>query len=87
MKDVVAPQDVLARIPQQISFEQAASLMCAGITVFNALRHSGAGPGDTVAIHGIGGLGHLGAHDYIDSAEASAGEALTLCLPKIHPRW
>ncbi|WP_414170799.1 zinc-binding dehydrogenase [Streptoverticillium reticulum] len=78
--------------------------MCAGITTFNALRHSGAGPGDTVAVQGIGGLGHLavqfadkmgfrtvainrgrskedvsrklGADEYIDSEEGSAGEAL-----------
>jgi len=41
-------------------FEDAAPLMCAGITTFNALRHSGAKPGDLVAIQGIGGLGHLG---------------------------
>ena len=37
-----------------------APLLCAGITTFNALRHSGAGPGDLVAVQGIGGLGHLG---------------------------
>lgn len=56
---MLAPQDALARIPQALSFEEAAPLMCAGITTFNALRHSGARPGDTVAIQGIGGLGHL----------------------------
>ncbi|MFI7099448.1 alcohol dehydrogenase catalytic domain-containing protein [Streptomyces sp. NPDC050161] len=56
---VVAPQDALARVPDALSFEEAGPLMCAGITTFNALRHCGAGPGDTVAVQGIGGLGHL----------------------------
>jgi D-arabinose 1-dehydrogenase-like Zn-dependent alcohol dehydrogenase len=101
---LVAPQEALARIPDGLSFEEAGPLMCAGITTFNALRHSGARPGDTVAIHGIGGLGHLavqfadkmgfrtvainrdrdkealarklGADEYIDSNEGSAGERL-----------
>jgi D-arabinose 1-dehydrogenase-like Zn-dependent alcohol dehydrogenase len=100
----VAPQDALARIPDALKFEEAGPLMCAGTTTFNALRHSGARPGDTVAIHGVGGLGHLavqfaakmgfrtvainrgrdrealvrklGADEYIDSSEGSAGEAL-----------
>ncbi len=57
---VVAPSGVLAPIPDGLSFEEAAPLLCAGITTFNALRHSGAQPGDVVAILGIGGLGHLG---------------------------
>jgi D-arabinose 1-dehydrogenase-like Zn-dependent alcohol dehydrogenase len=57
---VIAPMQTLARIPADLSPEDAAPLMCAGITTFNALRHSGAGPGDLVAIQGIGGLGHLG---------------------------
>lgn len=56
---VVAPQAALARIPAKLSFSDAAPLMCAGMTTFNALRHSGANPGDTVAIVGLGGLGHL----------------------------
>ncbi|WP_329577003.1 alcohol dehydrogenase [Kitasatospora sp. NBC_01250] len=56
---MVAPQDALARIPEVLSFEEAGPLMCAGITTFNSLRNSGARPGDTVAIQGIGGLGHL----------------------------
>ncbi|WP_175693942.1 alcohol dehydrogenase [Burkholderia ambifaria] len=101
---MVAPQDALARIPDALSFEEAGPLMCAGITTFNALRHSGARPGDTVAIHGVGGLGHLavqfankmgfrtvainrdrtkealarklGADEYIDSSDGSAGAAL-----------
>jgi D-arabinose 1-dehydrogenase-like Zn-dependent alcohol dehydrogenase len=57
---MVAPIEALARIPGQLRPEEAAPLMCAGITTFNALRHSGARPGDVVAIQGIGGLGHLG---------------------------
>jgi D-arabinose 1-dehydrogenase-like Zn-dependent alcohol dehydrogenase len=50
----------LAAIPDAISFVEAAPLLCAGITTFNALRHSGALPGDVVAVQGLGGLGHLG---------------------------
>jgi D-arabinose 1-dehydrogenase-like Zn-dependent alcohol dehydrogenase len=57
---VIAPVEVLAHIPEALRPEEAAPLMCAGITTFNALRHSGAMPGDLVAIQGIGGLGHLG---------------------------
>src|SRR5215469_2962790 len=57
---VLVPMEALARIPEALSPEEAAPLMCAGITTFNALRHSGARPGDVVAIQGIGGLGHLG---------------------------
>ena len=57
---VVAPWGALARIPDGISSADAAPLMDAGVTTFNPLRHSGARPGDLVAILGIGGLGHLG---------------------------
>jgi D-arabinose 1-dehydrogenase-like Zn-dependent alcohol dehydrogenase len=57
---VIVPVEALAHIPEALRPEEAAPLMCAGITTFNALRHSGAGPGDLVAIQGIGGLGHLG---------------------------
>lgn len=57
---MVAPVEALARIPDDLSDIEAAPLLCAGITTFNALRHSGARPGDLVAILGIGGLGHLG---------------------------
>lgn len=56
---VVAPANALALIPDDLSNVDAAPLLCAGITTFNALRNSGARPGDTVAILGIGGLGHL----------------------------
>lgn len=56
---MIAPKEALARIPDNLSFIDAGPLMCAGITTFNALRHSVAKPGDLVAIQGIGGLGHL----------------------------
>ncbi len=55
-----APVEALARIPAELTPEEAAPIMCAGITTFNALRHSGARAGDVVAVQGIGGLGHLG---------------------------
>jgi D-arabinose 1-dehydrogenase-like Zn-dependent alcohol dehydrogenase len=101
---MVAPEDAVARIPAELDFPEAGPLMCGGITAFNALRHSGAGPGDLVAIQGVGGVGHLavqyanrmgfrtvainrgrakeelarrlGADEYIDSTEGSAGEAV-----------
>jgi len=57
---VVVPFEALASIPDDLSPVQAGPLMCAGITTFNSLRHSGARAGDLVAILGIGGLGHLG---------------------------
>jgi len=57
---MVAPIEALAAIPDTLSDIEAAPLLCAGITTFNALRHSGALPGDLVAVLGIGGLGHLG---------------------------
>jgi len=56
---MVAPAQTLAAIPDSLSAQDAAPLMCAGITTFNALRHSGAMPPDLVAIQAIGGLGHL----------------------------
>ncbi len=57
---MVAPASALARMPDGLPAVDAAPLMCAGITTFNALRNSGARPGDLVAIFGLGGLGHLG---------------------------
>jgi D-arabinose 1-dehydrogenase-like Zn-dependent alcohol dehydrogenase len=57
---MISPAEAVAAMPEGITPADAAPIMCAGITVFNALRHSGAGPGDLVAIQGIGGLGHLG---------------------------
>jgi D-arabinose 1-dehydrogenase-like Zn-dependent alcohol dehydrogenase len=57
---MVAPVEALARMPESLDAAEAAPLMDAGTTTFNALRHSGALPSDLVAIQGIGGLGHLG---------------------------
>jgi D-arabinose 1-dehydrogenase-like Zn-dependent alcohol dehydrogenase len=57
---MVAPVEALALVPESLDAAEAAPLMCAGITTFNALRHSGALPGDLVAVQGVGGLGHLG---------------------------
>jgi D-arabinose 1-dehydrogenase-like Zn-dependent alcohol dehydrogenase len=57
---MLAPVEALAAIPDSLGAVEAAPLLCAGITTYNALRHSGAMPGDLVAVQGIGGLGHLG---------------------------
>lgn len=57
---MIAPGSALAAIPGALSPTEAAPLMCAGVTTFNCLRNSGARPGDTVAVLGLGGLGHLG---------------------------
>jgi len=57
---MIAPVSAVVRIPDELSPVDAAPLLCAGLTTFNALRNSGARPGDLVAVHGIGGLGHLG---------------------------
>jgi len=57
---MIAPASALAAIPDELPAEEAGPFMCAGVTVFNALRNSGARAGDVVAVHGIGGLGHLG---------------------------
>jgi D-arabinose 1-dehydrogenase-like Zn-dependent alcohol dehydrogenase len=57
---MVAPVEGLAEMPESLDVAEAAPLMCAGVTTFNALRHTGAMPSDLVAVQGIGGLGHLG---------------------------
>lgn len=57
---MVCPFEAAARIPAELDAVDAAPLLCAGVTTFNALRNSGARPGDVVAVQGIGGLGHLG---------------------------
>jgi D-arabinose 1-dehydrogenase-like Zn-dependent alcohol dehydrogenase len=57
---MVAPVEALVALPESLTDVEAAPLLCAGITTYNALRHSGALPGDLVAVQGIGGLGHLG---------------------------
>jgi D-arabinose 1-dehydrogenase-like Zn-dependent alcohol dehydrogenase len=57
---MVAPVEALTAMPEGLSDVEAAPLLCAGITTYNALRHSGAMPGDLIAVLGVGGLGHLG---------------------------
>jgi D-arabinose 1-dehydrogenase-like Zn-dependent alcohol dehydrogenase len=57
---MLAPAEALAQMPQSLDGAEAGPLLCAGITTYNSLRHSGALPGDLVAVQGIGGLGHLG---------------------------
>jgi D-arabinose 1-dehydrogenase-like Zn-dependent alcohol dehydrogenase len=57
---MVAPESAVAALPDGLDAVEAAPLLCAGITTYNALRHAGAAPGDLVAVQGIGGLGHLG---------------------------
>jgi D-arabinose 1-dehydrogenase-like Zn-dependent alcohol dehydrogenase len=57
---MVAPQEALVAVPDTLDSVAAAPLLCAGVTTFNSLRNSGARAGDTVAVQGIGGLGHLG---------------------------
>jgi len=57
---MIAPAEAVALMPDELPADEAAPLLCAGITVFNALRNSGGHAGDLVAVQGIGGLGHLG---------------------------
>jgi D-arabinose 1-dehydrogenase-like Zn-dependent alcohol dehydrogenase len=57
---MIAPAEAVAAMPDDLPAAEAAPLLCAGITVFNSLRNSGARVGDLVAVQGIGGLGHLG---------------------------
>ncbi len=57
---VIVPAEALAAIPDDLPAEEAGPFMCAGVTVFNALRNSGARAGEVIVVHGIGGLGHLG---------------------------
>ena len=57
---VVVPAEAVAAMPDDLPADEAAPLLCAGITVYNAMRNAGARAGDTVAVQGIGGLGHLG---------------------------
>ena len=57
---MTAPAEAVAKMPEDLAAEDAAPLLCAGITTFNALRNQGLQPGDLVAVQGIGGLGHLG---------------------------
>ena len=57
---MIAPVEAVAQMPDSLDAAEAGPLLCAGITTYNSLRHSGAMPGDLVAVQGIGGLGHLG---------------------------
>jgi D-arabinose 1-dehydrogenase-like Zn-dependent alcohol dehydrogenase len=57
---LIAPVTALATLPDALPAEEAGPFMCAGVTVYNALRNAGARAGEVVAVHGIGGLGHLG---------------------------
>jgi D-arabinose 1-dehydrogenase-like Zn-dependent alcohol dehydrogenase len=57
---MLSPAEAVAAMPDDLPATEAAPLLCAGITVFNSLRNSGAKPGDLVAVQGVGGLGHLG---------------------------
>jgi D-arabinose 1-dehydrogenase-like Zn-dependent alcohol dehydrogenase len=57
---LIAPVTALAALPDALPAEEAGPFMCAGVTVYNALRNAGARAGEVVAVHGIGGLGHLG---------------------------
>lgn len=57
---MIAPVEALTGVPGALAAAEAAPLLCAGVTTYNALRHSGALPGDLVAVQGVGGLGHLG---------------------------
>jgi len=59
-ESLIAPAVAAAPTPDELGFAEAAPLLCAGVTTFNALRNSGARPGDRVAVQGLGGLGHLG---------------------------
>jgi D-arabinose 1-dehydrogenase-like Zn-dependent alcohol dehydrogenase len=56
---MIAPFEALASVPDELDAAEAAPLLCAGITTYNALRNSGLRPGDVVAVLGVGGLGHL----------------------------
>ena len=75
---MIAPEVAMARVPDGVSFTDAAPLLCAGITTFNGLRNAGARPGDRVAVQGLGGLGHLG----VQYARAMGFETIALSRGK-----
>ena len=68
------PAEAVAAVPEELNAVEAAPLLCAGVTTYNALRHTDARPGDLVAVQGIGGLGHLG----IQYAHAAGFETVAL---------
>jgi len=71
---MTAPAEALAAVPEDLDAVDAAPLLCAGVTTFNALRNTDARPGDLVAVQGIGGLGHLG----VQYAHAAGFETVAL---------
>ena len=71
---MIAPEVALARVPDDMSFTDAAPLLCAGVTTYNSLRNSGARAGARVAVQGLGGLGHLG----VQYARAMGFETIAL---------
>jgi D-arabinose 1-dehydrogenase-like Zn-dependent alcohol dehydrogenase len=85
--------EALVAIPESLSDAEAAPLLCAGITTYNALRHSGAMPGDLVAVLGVGGLGHLGiqfankfGYDVVAIGRGSESAALARISHRINAR-
>jgi D-arabinose 1-dehydrogenase-like Zn-dependent alcohol dehydrogenase len=76
---MIAHISAVAHVPDDLDPVESAPLLCAGVTTFNALRHTRAGPGDIVVVHGVGGLGHLGIQFAArqDSAPSRSTEAVT----------
>jgi len=99
---MIAHVSAVAHVPDDLDSVQSAPLMCAGVTTFNALRHAGAGPGNLVAVHGVGGLGHLGlqfaarqgfrtvavnrGRDKEDLARSLGASDLSTARPRIRPK-
>ena len=80
---MVAPVEAVAGMPESLDAAEAAPLLCAGVTTFNALRHSGALPSDLVAVEGIGGLGHLG----VQFAQKFSTRSRPLETGRAAPSW
>ncbi|HEX4251510.1 MAG TPA: hypothetical protein VH008_26855 [Pseudonocardia sp.] len=78
---IIAPQTALARIPDGLSAADAAPMACAGVTMFNSIRRTAAGPGDVVAILGLCGLGHLGVQFAANFAALQGIRAMVEPLP------
>ena len=81
-ESVTVPASAIARIPDALSFAEAAPMGCAGVTTFNALRHTRATGGDRVAVLGLGGLGHLG----VQWARAMGYETIAIARGRARPR-
>jgi D-arabinose 1-dehydrogenase-like Zn-dependent alcohol dehydrogenase len=85
---MVAPEDALARIPEDLAFQEAGPLLCAGITTFNSIRNQHVKPGGLVAVQGIGGLGHLAiqyAHKmgFVVAALSSGADKVSPLVPNV----